>query len=79
MIWPFKRKEVEEEPVPPFRGLYYRKDEELWKFTPAPDITAYELAMITPTFYNGYLRCDYMAYFEQHNLMRHFVLVEDEI
>lgn len=76
MIWPFKKKTVEEDKPEPFRSLNYRKDGIDWKYTPAKDITAYEIAMIVPTFYNSFQRLDYIAYFEEHNLMRHFVRIE---
>ena len=76
MIWPFKKKVVEYK-AETFRSLIYLKDGVQWKYTPAKDITAYEIAMIAPTLYNGFQRLDYMAYFEEHNLMRHFVRVEE--
>jgi hypothetical protein len=77
MIWPFKKKERPAVILEPFRCLIYTKDGVKWKYAPAKDITAYEVAMISPTFYNGFCRLDYMAYFEEHNLMRHFVRVEE--
>ena len=79
MIWPFKRKTVEEPPLPkaePFRSVFYISDGIKWKYLPAKDITAYEIALIAPAFLNPFARLDYIAYFKEHNLMRHFVRVE---
>lgn len=79
MIWLFKRKEKEAAPIPPFRYVYYSKDGIKWKYSPAKDITAYEAALIAPTFLNPYVTLDYITYFEEHNLMRHLVRYEDEV
>jgi hypothetical protein len=77
MIWPLRKKAVEVITPEPFCSLVYTKDGVKWKYTPATDITAYEIAMIAPTFYNGFYHLDYMTYFEEHNLIRHFVRVEE--
>lgn len=82
MIWPFNllsKKTPKKIEVPPFKRLCYIKDGVQWTYKPAPDITAYEVALIAPAMYNAFIRFDYMAYFEEHNLMRHFVRTEDEI
>ena len=79
MIWPFKRKPTEEKSEPtvePFRHVIYVKDGVKWRYIPARDITAYEVAMISAAFVNPFARVDYIAYFKQHNLMRHFVREE---
>ena len=75
MIWPFKRKPVETK-VEPFTHVVFVSDGVRWKYYPAKDITAYEVAMIAPAFLNPFARLDYVAYFKEHNLMRHFIRLE---
>lgn len=80
MIWPFKKKTVEETSVTgvePFRHVIYVSNGVKWRYIPARDITAYEVAMISAAFVNPFANIDYVSYFKQHNLMRHFVREEE--
>jgi len=77
MIWPFKKKMADNtKSAEPFTSVFYIRDGVKWKYLPAKDITAYEAAMIAPAFLNPFARLDYIAYFEKHNLMRHFIKQE---
>ena len=43
-----------------------------WRYTPQPDITAYELSLLALVFGNIMHRQDIKPYIEQNNLVRHF-------
>lgn len=76
MIWPFKRKTLETN-AEPFTHVSFVSEGVQWIYAPTKDITAYEVAMIAPAFLNPFARLNYIAYFEKHNLMRHFVREEE--
>jgi hypothetical protein len=74
MIWPFK-----EEPVAvyklPMPDAIFRQEGQAWRYDPAQDITAYEVAMLIPMFSGrGF---DGIAYLNKHNLIRHFTKIEE--
>lgn len=80
MIWPFNRNKSRsqtENKVPPFTSVFFIENGIKWKYVPAKDITAYEVAIIAPAFLNPFARLNFMSYFEEHNLMRHFVRIEE--
>jgi hypothetical protein len=46
MIWPFKKKIVEEPPLPHVAEIRFGG----WRYTPALDITPHEAALLIPMF-----------------------------
>ena len=73
MIWSvFKNKE--EAKVPEFKAVSFGR----WQYAPQPDITAYELAMLTPVFGTVMIRTDVKPYITENNLTRHFIIPEEE-
>jgi len=67
MIWSvFKKQEAK---VPEFKQVVFGK----YVYAPAPDITAYELAMLAPIFGTVMVRTDIGPYIEKNNLTRHFI------
>jgi hypothetical protein len=45
-----------------------------WQYAPQPDITAYELAMLSPVFGAMMVRADVKPYIEKNELTRHFII-----
>jgi hypothetical protein len=81
MIWPFTKKtntnsntEVNTYKVPEFKQVAFGK----WLYAPAPDITAYELAMLAPVFGTVMVRNDIRPYIKENNLTRHFKIPAEE-
>jgi hypothetical protein len=72
MIWTLF-KDKEEAKVPEFKTISFGK----WRYAPAPDITAYELAMLAPVFGTVMVRTDIKTYIEKNNLTRHFIIAEE--
>ena len=72
MIWPFKKKIVEEPPLPQVAEIRFGG----WRYTPALDITPHEAALLIPMFIHPFWRADYQGYIDKNNLQRHFTKVE---
>jgi hypothetical protein len=73
MIWPFKTKPKQEPKLPDVGDLKFGA----WKYTPAEDITAHEVALLLPMFIYPFWRADYQGYVDRHNLRRHFTKIEE--
>ena len=68
MIWPFSSKKNEFK-VPEFKSIKFGN----FLYAPAPDITAYELAMLAPIFGTVMVRTDVKTYIVENKLHRHFI------
>jgi hypothetical protein len=74
MIWPFKEQPVTEYKLP-MPDPVYRQSGNAWRYEPAQDITAHEVAMLLPIFSgHGF---DGEGYLKKHNLSRHFTKIEE--
>lgn len=74
MIWKLFKNDPAENKVPEFKSITFGK----WLYAPAPDITAYELAMLAPIFGTVMVRTDIRPYIKANNLTRHFKIPDDE-
>ena len=77
MIWPFKKKPVEEYKPPSLTEIRFVGTDGSWSYTPAEDITPHEVALLLPMFISPFWRADYQGWMDKHNLRRHFTKVEE--
>lgn len=75
MIWPFSKKD---NTPPEFRGLrFIDTDKTVYEYRPVKHITAHEVALLLPLAMTESMITDRFAYIRKHNLMRHFIKVEE--
>ena len=72
MMWPFKKKIIEEPKLPELKELRFGG----WRYTPLKTIKAYEVALLLPMFINPFWKADYQKHIDDNNLRKHFTKVE---
>ena len=72
-MWPFKEKHTAEDTLPELSTIRFDK----WSYTPQPDITPYEVALLLPLFVYPLWRADYQGWIDKNNLRRHFTKTEE--
>jgi hypothetical protein len=70
MIWLFKKSD---NVIPEHKSIVFGG----WKYAPAADITAHEVALLTPIFGGVMARADVKLYVTENNLTRHFIIPEE--
>ncbi len=75
MIWPFNNKKSTDTDALPMPDAVYRQNSQVWRYTPQPNITAHDVALLLPVFIGRGV--DGVGYLEKHNLLRHFTKIEE--
>jgi hypothetical protein len=71
MIWLFKKSE---NVIPEYKDIAFGG----WKYAPTEDITAHEVALLSPIFGGVMARIDVKPYIQKNNLTKHFIIPEEK-